>query len=232
MNTPKILVVITARGGSKGVLRKNIRMVAGQPLIGYAIKAALGAGDRIYKVIVSTDDEEIAEVAKKCGADVPFLRPAELASDTAASLPVVQHAVDSIENQDGVKIDWSLLIQPTNPFVTGGDIIRMIDMIDENVTSVVSVVDATSVHPLKILKMEDGYLQPYCADAEQGVRRQDLGSVYRRNGALYMTRRDILMKDNNLYGTHIKPYVMGDETAIDIDTELDLRLADFMLRNR
>lgn len=232
MTAPKILITITARGGSKGVPRKNIRDVAGRPLIDYAIKAALGVGDKIYKVIVSTDDEEIAEVAKSCGAEVPFMRPAELANDTAASLPVVQHAVKTIEDQDNVTIDWSMLIQPTNPMITSQDISAAIDMIDDSATSIVSVVDAVDSHPLKALKTENGYLKPYIENAPQALRRQDLPSVFKRNGAFYMTRRDVLMDHNDLYGQAIKPCIMGDETALDIDTEFDLNLADFILRNR
>lgn len=226
----KILVVITARGGSKGVPRKNIRNINGHPLIYYSIKAALDLGDMLYKVIVSTDDNEIASVAKECGAIVPFIRPKELASDTAASLPVVQHAVRTIEEQDGVIIDWSILLQPTNPLITANDIKNTIDLMDENVTSVVSVVDALDSHPIKSLKIENGYLKPYIKDAPQAIRRQDLSPVFKRNGAIYATQRDTLIHKNCLYGHHVKPCIMDSKSAIDIDTEFDLKLAEFILR--
>lgn len=228
----KILVVITARGGSKGVPRKNIRNVNGHPLIYYSIKAALDAGDLIYKVIVSTDDKEIAEVAKKCGALVPFMRPAELSSDTAASLPVVQHAVKEVEKQDDITIDWSILLQPTNPLITSDDIKNTISLMTDEVTSIVSVVDALDSHPVKSLKLDKGYLKPYIENAPQAIRRQDLEPVFKRNGAIYATTRETLINGNCLYGKKIKPCIMGAESAIDIDTEFDLKLAEFILGHK
>ena len=235
MSKPKILVVITARGGSKGVARKNIRDVNGVPLIAYAIKAALGVDDRIYKIVVSTDDEEIASIAKAYGAEVPFMRPHNLATDKSASLPVVQHAVKTIEKQDDVVIDWSILIQPTNPLITSNDITGALDLITGNIdaTSIVSVIDAMDMHPLKSLKTEHGYLVPYIEGAKQAVRRQDLTpQVYKRNGSIYMTRRDILLEGNDLYGANIIPYIMPKERSIDIDTEFDLKFAEFILKNK
>lgn len=232
MTQPKVLVIITARGGSKGIPRKNLREIAGRPLIDYAIKAALGAREHIYKVIVSTDDEEIAEVSRACGAEVPFMRPKELATDQATSLPVVQHAVQTIEEQDGVTIDWSMLIQPTNPMVTTQDIIQAINLVDEQATSIVSVIDAINSHPLKALKIEDGHLKPYIDDAPQAIRRQDLRPVYRRNGSIYMTRRNTLIDNNDLYGSHITPCVLHKEQSIDIDTESNLKFAEFLLQEQ
>ena len=226
-----ILAVITARGGSKGIPRKNIRDVAGKPLISYAINAALGTGPLLYKTIVSTDNDEIARVAGEYGADVPFIRPADLATDTATSLSVVQHAVREIENQDNVTIDWSLLIQPTNPMIKSVDISRAIALIDDTATSIVSVTESGKYHPLKALEIVDGYLQPFNKAAPATVRRQDLPLSYKRNGAFYMTRRDILLEHNDLYGSLVKPCFFEEKKDIDIDTEFDLKLADFILRN-
>ena len=231
MKKPNILAIITARGGSKGVPRKNIRDVAGQPLISYAIQAALGTGALLYKTIVSTDDDEIASVAREYGADVPFMRPTELATDTATSLSVVQHAVQEVEKQDNVTIDWSLLIQPTNPMIKSEDIERAVSLIDDTATSIVSVTESGENHPLKALEIADGYLQPYIKDAPQAVRRQDLPPAYKRNGSIYMTRRDVLLEHNDLYGSSIKPCLSKEKQNIDIDTEFDLNLADFILRN-
>lgn len=231
-NAPKILVVITARGGSKGVPRKNIREIAGKPLIAYAIHAALGVENAVYKVVVSTDDPEIAKIAQHHGAEVPFVRPPELATDNAASLPVVQHAVNTIEKQDGIIIDWCLLIQPTNPLITSEDITNAIALIDDKATSIVSIVNAADSHPLKALKIEDGELYSYIDGAPQAVRRQDLSPVYKRNGSLYMTRRDVLMDSNDLYGSTVKPYIMPEERSIDIDTERDFALANMILQKQ
>ncbi len=235
MNNRKILIVITARGGSKGVLRKNIRDINGKPLIAYAIEAALQAKSYVYKVVVSTDDEEIAAVSKAYGAEVPFMRPDALATDKAASLMVVQHAVRTIEEQDGITLDWSMLVQPTNPLITGDDIIGAIDLIADHrgATSIVSVVDAMESHPLKALKTKNGYLIPYIDGAPQAIRRQDLNpQVYKRNGSMYLTRRDILMEGNDLYGDMIVPYIMPAERSLDIDTEFDLKLAEFIIQNK
>lgn len=232
---PKILVVITARGGSKGVPRKNVRLVNGKPLIAYAIEAALEAKDYLYKIIVSTDDEEIAAVSKEFGAEIPFMRPAELASDTAASLPVIQHAAQQIEEQDGITLDWTLLIQPTTPLIRGEDVINIIDLIESSpkATSIISVVNAMDSHPIKLKTIKEGQLHSYIEDAPQSYRRQDLdNNLYKRNGCLYMTRRNTLLEDNDLYGPFITPYIMPEERSLDIDTEFDLKLAEFILQNQ
>lgn len=230
----KILVVIPARGGSKGVPRKNIRDLNGKPLIAYAIEAALSVRERLHRVVVSTDDAEIAAIAKEYGADVPFMRPAELATDTAASLPVVQHALSEVEKMDGVRIDWTILVQPTSPFILGEDIARAIDLAGHaGATSVVSVREAMEAHPLLLKVIEGGRLRPYIEGAPEAVRRQDLSPpVYRRNGCIYMTRRDVLMEEGDLYGDTIIPYIMPPERSLDIDTEMDLKLASIMMKER
>jgi CMP-N-acetylneuraminic acid synthetase len=231
-NHPKILAVIPARGGSKGIPGKNIRDLNGKPLIAYAIEAALGASDILYKTVVSTDCEDIKAVAEKYGAEVPFIRPAEFATDTATSLSVMQHAVKTIEEMDGTTIDWTMLIQPTNPLILISDIKNAVQAIDNKCTSIVSAKDATDCHPLKILtQTQDGSLKYYSDQAPDNVRRQDLPPVYLRNGSIYMTRRDTLMTQNTLYGDHILPYIMPPERSIDIDTEFDLKLAEFILKS-
>ncbi|MBT5373795.1 MAG: acylneuraminate cytidylyltransferase family protein, partial [Rhodospirillaceae bacterium] len=120
----KVLALITARGGSKGVPRKNIRMLCGKPLIAWTIEVALSVGEQFHGVVVSTEDEEISEVARKCGAEVPFVRPAELAQDETPSLPVIQHAVEFIEERDSIRLDWVMVLQPTEPLRLAEDIIE------------------------------------------------------------------------------------------------------------
>jgi CMP-N,N'-diacetyllegionaminic acid synthase len=139
----KILAVIPARGGSKGVLRKNVRLVCGRPLISYTIETALKVQHLLYRVIVSSEDEEIVAIARQYGADVPFLRPSELSSDEVPTLPVLKHAVEFVEKQDGVTLDWVLLLQPTDPFRNEEDIKAALDLAQgggcDSVISVVQV---------------------------------------------------------------------------------------------
>ncbi len=144
----KILVVITARGGSKGVPRKNIRMVAGKPLIAYTIETALQVRKQVHRIIVSTEDDEIAGISRKFGAEVPFMRPAELAEDKTPSLPVLQHALRFVEEQDSTRMDWVLLLQPASPLRTREDILAALELARKGgCDSIISVVQ-TPIHPL------------------------------------------------------------------------------------
>ncbi len=227
----KVLGVIPARGGSKELPGKNVRMLAGRPLIAYTIDAALGLGDRLYRLVVSTDDEEIAAISRIFGADVPFKRPSELAGDDTPSLPVVQHAVRFVEEQDGQTMDWVLVLQPPSPLRTTGDLTAALDFaLERGPTAVVGVSDATDSHPLKLKVIEDGMLKPYDPNWTEGLRRQDLTpKVYKTNGAIYLVRRDVLMERNSLWGDRVLPLVMPSERSIDIDSEFDLRLAACLL---
>ncbi len=229
-----VLAVIPARGGSKGVPRKNIRNVNGKPLITYSIEATLKCRHLFHDVIVSTDDEAIAKVANNVGANVPFIRPVELATDEATSLSVMQHAVCEIEKADNVRFDWVLLIQATNPFVEAVDIEGVVKAAysDAQATSVVSVQSVIDYHPMKLKTIRDGYLTSFKTDGNEADRRQDLPPIYKRNGSLYMTRRDVLMEGNDLYGCKILPYEMPPERSIDIDKEQDLEFASFLFARR
>jgi len=232
--TDRILAIIPARGGSKGVPRKNIRFLCGKPVIAWTIEAALETGDLLHRVIVSTDDEEIAGVAHACGAEVPFLRPAEMASDSAPTLPTLQHAVDFVERQDGVKMDWVLTLQPTAPFRTAQDIAEGIRLAREGgCDSVISVTQVFAEHPILLKKIVDNRLAPYCIEEKEGTRRQDYDPpAYIRNGAIYFTRRDVLMEQNSVWGEVIRPYVMPEERSLDIDSELDFKLIEIVMAEK
>jgi CMP-N-acetylneuraminic acid synthetase len=234
MADPKILAVIPARGGSKDVPRKNIRLVAGKPLIAYTIEAALAVRHRLHRLIVSTDDAEITEVARRYGADVPFMRPAELAGDKAPMIPVLQHAVHAVEAADNLRIDWVLLLQPTAPFRTPEDIEAALDLAARGgCDSVISVVQVFAVHPILMKRIENYRLVPFCTEEKEGTRRQDYQPpAYMRNGAIYLTRRDVLMEQNSIWGQVIRPYIMPEERSVSIDSELDLKLAELMLAER
>ena len=230
-----MLALITARGGSLTLPRKNILPFCGKPMIAYSIeaaRAAQAAGAPIDRIIVSTDDEEIAQVSKSYGAEVPFMRPAELARSDTPSLPVVKHAVLHAEKDRGSRYDWIFLLQPTSPLRTSDDIVTALQLASKpGVTAVIGVTSANSSHPFKLRIIEDEVLRPFLTDAPQSHRRQDFAfNVYRTNGAIYLARRDIVMEQDSLYGSKPLPLVMPAERSVDIDTALDFDIAEFLFR--
>ena len=218
------------------MLRKNLRDVGGRPLVGWTLdlaRAAVADG-LVRKAVVSTDDEEIATVARAGGVDVPFIRPAELASDRAEMAPVLRHAVLEIEAAEEIRYDWVLLLQPTSLLRTLDDVRAAVDLARAGgCDSVISVVQVFDVHPVLMKKIEDDRLIPFCVPEDEGTRRQDYQpAAYMRNGAIYLTRRDVLVERGSIWGDNIRPYVMPEERSVSIDTELHVRLADQMLRER
>ncbi len=214
--------------------RKNTRPICGKPLIAYTIETALAARHLFHRVIVSTEDAEIAAVARQFGGEVPFMRPAELADDQAPTLPVLQHAVRFVEQQDQIRLDWVCLLQPTDPF-------RSVEDIEESLRlaraggcdSVISVVQVFAVHPILMKRIEDNRLLPYCIEEKEGTRRQDYQPpAYMRNGAIYLTRRDVLMERHSIWGEVIRPYVMPPERSVGVDSELDLKLVEMLMAER
>jgi len=234
MADPKILAIIPARGGSKGVPRKNIRLVAGKPLIAYTIEAAQAIRCRLHRLIVSTDDDDVAEVARRYGAEVPFMRPSELSGDRVPMIPVLQHAVQTVEAMDNIHLDWVLLLQPTAPFRTPEDIEAALELAAPGgCDSVISVVQVFAVHPILMKRIENDRLLPFCLEEKEGTRRQDYQPpAYMRNGAIYLTRRDVLMEQNSIWGGVIRPYIMPEERSVSIDSEMDMKLAELMLAER
>jgi CMP-N-acetylneuraminic acid synthetase len=232
MQHTKVLVVIPARGGSKGVPRKNIYLVGGKPLIAYTIETALAAGDLFHRIIVSSDDAEIAEISRSYGAETPFMRPAELAGDQVPMVPVLQHAVDFVEQRDNFQFDWVCLLQPTNPFRTVEDLESAMQLaLDGECDSVISVVQVVSAHPILMKRIENGLLQSFCIEEKEGTRRQDYDPpAYMRNGAIYLTRRDVLMEKDSIWGDKIRPYLMPPERSIGVDSELDLMMVELLMK--
>ena len=223
----RVLGIITARGGSKGVPRKNVKLLNGKPLIGYTVESALDS-KRLSRVVVSTEDTEIADIAKELGADVPFLRPRELAADTTPTLPVVLHAVETLERM-GDTYDAVCLLQPTNPFRRSIDIDACIELLDESgADSVVSVLPVPdSFNPNWVYwQSSDGTLKLSTGAAEPIPRRQDLPRAYHREGSIYLTRREVLITHANLYGTTIRGYEVDPAFSVNIDTPEDWELAE------
>jgi CMP-N-acetylneuraminic acid synthetase len=233
----KVLAVIPARGGSKGLPGKNLRVLRGKPLICYMIKHAL-ASKYIAKVVVSTDDKKIAEIALDYGAEVPFLRPKELALDTTPLNPVLHHAMtyyDSI----GWKVDAIISLQPTSPLITPDIIDSTIELfVNTGCDSVVTVSEIKHGHPYRAKKLhDDGKLENFCKefDGDQFINRQERPPAYAYNGAIYLRKREIVANWNGKgvgLGKDCRGVVIGHEYAVNIDDKFDFKLAEFLLGER
>ena len=227
----RTLAVVPARGGSKGVVRKNLRKVGGKPMIAHTIEGGLGAR-RIDRLVVSTEDDEIARVSRSCGADVPFERPVALATDTASQVDVVIHALGVVEDVEAASYDCVVLLQPTAPLRTSEDIDHCIEKLEcEKADCVISFSRVEHGHPYYMYTLEGGCPVPLI-EGSVPARRQDFPAVYVRNGAIYAVRRDVLVNDRSFYGRNIKPYIMPYERSVNIDTELDLAVAELFFRER
>jgi CMP-N-acetylneuraminic acid synthetase len=224
-----ILGIITARGGSKGIPGKNIKPLCGKELIAYTIEVAKES-KLLNHLIVSTDDEEIAKVSRKYGVDVPFMRPKELAEDSTAHVPVIQHAVKFFEKDQGIKIDYIVIFQPTSPFRIVEDIDKTVEkLIQSGADSAVTLVEVKENHPVKIKKLEGDRVLPYSVDEKEGMRRQDFPLAYKRSGAVYAMKRETVMDKNLLYGEYVVGHVVPRERSLDIDEPFDWIKADYML---
>jgi len=229
----RVLGVIPARGGSKGVPRKNIRMLAGKPLLAYTIECARAARS-LERVILSTEDEEIAEVGRRWGVEVPFLRPVDLAQDDTPTLPVIQHAVRFLEER-GERFDAVCLLQPTSPFRKAEWIDRCVALLEESgATGVVTVLRVPPEHhPWWVyLNDESGWLTLSTKQAEPVSRRQDLPPAYHREGSVYVTRRDVLMEGDSLYGERLAGFEVDEGESVNIDGPEDFARAERLLGGR
>jgi len=218
--------IIPARGGSKGVDRKNIRSLAGRPLIAHTIDAANDA-DELDRAIVTTDDTEIREVAREYGGDAPFRRPPELATDEAAMAPVVEHAISYLEDEEDYTCSAIVLLQPTSPLRTASHIDRAIQRHRESdVTTVVSVFED---HSYRWRPQEDGAEQlNYTGEVS---RRQDKVPEYVENGAIYIADVEQFLAHGDLRGGTVGLSEMSERRSIDVDTEFDLWLAEQLVQH-
>jgi CMP-N-acetylneuraminic acid synthetase len=227
-NGPGTLAVIPARGGSKGLPGKNLLTLGRLSLIGHALASAREA-KRLTRIIVSTDDPELADEARRCGGEVPFLRPAELASDQAGMVPVLQHAVRWAEGA-GDRADLVVCLQPTSPFRTGGDIDATIEKVLETGADSAQTLVSASYHPFFMVRLEADRAVPLFADAlGRYVRRQDPPPAYQPSGSVYVTRRHVLMDEGRIIGRDNRGLIMGWEASVKIDTEWEFRLAELVL---
>lgn len=227
MSRSKLLAVLPARGGSKGIPKKNIRLLGGKPLIAYTIEAAKGVS-AIDRLIVSTDDVEIAEVARAYGADVPFLRPKELAGDAAPVSTAILHLLNAFPAYDSV-----LLLQPTSPFRQKEDIEGFLSFAKRSAAKVCVSVTEVEHSPYWMYTVEDGHLKAVLPmPVEQMYQRQKLPPCYRLNGALYYAQTAYYKEHKTFLTEDTLGYMMNRRHSLDIDTEEDLVMAEWILANR
>jgi CMP-N-acetylneuraminic acid synthetase len=223
----KVLGVITARGGSKGIPGKNLRPLAGKPLLAHTIDTARDSG-AFDRLILSTDDPKIADVARGYGSDVPFLRPSELARDDTPHLPVIKHAVEWLEQHEAYSADAVMILQPTSPLRRAGDICTAIDLFGESgADSLVSVSEVPAhFNPMRTVRVDDrGFARLFVTGEPVRARinrRQDMPTAWTMNGAIYLCRTALVTAgEPSLYGDRTAAYIMTAPFGISLDDEHD-----------
>jgi len=225
----RILGLVPARGGSKGIPGKNIKLLGGKPLLAYTAEAAL-ASHALTRVVLSTEDPAIAEVGKKCGLEVPFLRPQQLAEDSSPTLPVIQHALEWFA-ANGEDFEALCLLQPTNPFRSTEDIEKAISLLVEGHADTVLAMRQVpkEYHPGWVyLADESGDLRLANGDAQPTSRRQDLPPAYHRDGSIYLTRTSVIQARQSLYGERIRGFE-PQTPYVNLDTPEDWARAEAIL---
>jgi N-acylneuraminate cytidylyltransferase/CMP-N,N'-diacetyllegionaminic acid synthase len=229
-----VLAIIPARSGSKGLPGKNIRYLAGKPLLAWPVHAAKGSA-YVDKVIVSTDDEGIAEKALEHGAEIPFLRPKELATDTASSASVIEHAILFLQNE-GHTFDYFVLLEPTSPLTESADVDKAIEMLDSRrdvADSLMGVAKVEATHPeFSAVISENGLLKPYFSeDFAPPKRRQDITELYYFEGSIYLSDVLVYLRKKTFYHDRTLPFVMPRWKAIEVDEMVDLICVEAILNN-
>ena len=229
---PKILAIIPARGGSKGLLGKNIKPLLGKPLVAWTIERAKNS-KYIDKVIVSTDDKEIAEISRKYGAEVPFLRPKELARDDSPTIDVIMHAIDWFEKR-GEYFDIVVLLEPTSPLRKEDDLDNAIELFIKNIDKADSLISIGEVHlenPHNMKKIEDGYVKPFIKD-KNFYQRQQLPKVYFPYGVVYLSETDTLKKYKTFYQERTIPYFIERWQNYEIDDIYDFICVEAIIKHK
>lgn len=225
-----MIAVIPARGGSKGLPGKNIKPLNGKPLIAYTIEAAKNASG-IERVIVSTDDNEIAKVAKQYGAEVPFRRPEGLSGDTASAVDVYLHVIDYLSEKESLQIDKFMVLLPTAPLRTSQHIEEALDTFQKtSATTLISMTEAETPPSWYYLLNTDGTVaNAGLGDANPIANRQNNKTYLIPNGAIYILDAGLLREERTYYAERTVPYIMSKECSIDIDTLYDFKLAEFLV---
>jgi CMP-N,N'-diacetyllegionaminic acid synthase len=229
----RVLGLVPARGGSRGVPRKNIRLLCGQPLLWYTAQAA-HAARRLARIVLSTEDAEVAEVGRQCGLDVPFVRPEQLARDDTPMLPVVEHALAVLEQQ-GDRYDAVCLLQPTHPLRSAEDIDGCIALLEASradaVVTTLPVPARYNPHWVYFVA-SDGRLDLSTGEGSPIPRRQALPPAVHREGSVYVTRRAVVMDAQSLYGSRVQGYPIDPARSVNIDDPEDWALAECLIADR
>lgn len=222
------LAIIPARSGSKGLKDKNIKLLNGKPMIAYTIEAAKKSGV-FDDIIVSTDSKRYAEISKKYGADIPFLRPESLSSDIASSLEVLSYTLNRLKNQ-GKTYDFFMLLQPTSPLRNKVDILEAVKLIIEtNSNSVISI--CKSEHSPRLMNtLDENMSMENFITSDSNKRRQELPKYYRLNGSIYLSKTETFLKTKRFYNKKSKAYIMDRINSLDVDDIVDFKIAECILK--
>lgn len=231
----KVLALVPARHGSKGLPLKNIRPLRGKPLLAWPVEAAL-ASRYVDRVVVSTDSEDFAALARAAGAEVPFLRPPELATDTTPSIDVILHAIDTLAS-NGDHYDYLILLEPTSPLTDAADINRALEKLvalGTHADAIVGVSAMASAHPAFAVRVvDDGLIRPYAvANFGQMPRRQDTEPLFNLDGSLYASTVEALRRERGFYHDRTLPYVTPRHKSFEIDDLVDFICIEAILANR
>lgn len=227
-----VYALIPARGGSKGILHKNIAPLCGKPLIAYTIEQA-SESKYLDRVIVSTDDKSITDAAKMYNAEVPFLRPSEISTDEASTVSVVLHALNYFKDEEGTLPDVVVLLQPTSPLRTVEDIDKSLEMFVRSEARSLTSVYKSEISPYWFKSINaGGFITDFVPPPVVSVRRQDTDNLYLLNGAIYIFYPKDVLSSKILLGQETLAYIMPIEKSIDVDTMLDLQFAEFLLKGK
>lgn len=234
INNQNVLVIVPARGGSKGLPKKNLMNLYGKPLVGWPIVTAK-ASKYVDEVIISTDNLEIAKIAENYGATVPFIRPAELATDKATTYTVIEHALEFLK-KTGKSFDYIVLREPTSPLTETDDIDRALEMLTSKraiADSIVGVCKVEATHPaFDVVIKENGTIKPFMSrDFSQTGRRQDLSDLYFFEGSLYISDTAVLLERKSFYHERTLPYIVPRYKSLEIDEQIDFIFAEATLNN-
>lgn len=226
----EILALIPARGGSKRIPQKNIKIFSGNPLLAYTVKASLNSS-LLTRVVLTTDDEEIRKIGLSMGLEAPFLRPKELAEDDTPSLPVIMHAVKFLEENENYRPDIIVILQTTSPLRTSTHIDDAVKIfLESKADSLVSVTEVPhNMNPYSVMKLQkNGTIKPFLKYDENNNLSQKKPVFYARNGAaIYICTYNCLLKKKSLYGEKIVPFFMSKEESFDIDDDVDWKIAEY-----
>lgn len=228
----RVLALIPARGGSKGLPGKNLRPLLGKPLVGWSVEQGKGCPE-IDAVVVSTDDPATAEAARRFGAEVPFMRPPELATDTASSIDVVLHALDTLAAA-GSRYDILVLLEPTSPLRESSDISGALAKLigTAGAESVVGVARVESMHPSFLYRLEGDWMRPYHGVQPTGLRRQELETLYFLEGSVYVSTVEALRARRGFYHEHTVPWIVPRYKSLEIDELSDFIAVEALLAAR